>query len=86
MFFLAGKYCNVCFIKNNSTELNLQESIASSFDYTDGQKYPDNTEPLEIPKELWLLIDHLNKYGKSQVGFMKALNPNATQILCNILV
>ena len=65
----GGECCNVCFVKINSIELILQESIASSFDYTDGQKYPDNTEPLEIPKELWLLIDHLNKYGKSQVSF-----------------
>ena len=73
-------------MKTNSIELILQESIASSFDYTDGQKYPDNTEPLEIPKELWLLIDHLNKHGKSQVSFMKAFNPNTTQMLCIILV
>jgi len=42
------------------------ESTASSFDYMDGQSFPDATEPLEIPKELWLLIDHLHKYGMTQ--------------------
>lgn len=45
----------------------LQESIASVFDSTDGV-FPDSTEPLEIPKELWLLIDHLFKHGMTQVG------------------
>lgn len=28
--------------------------------------------PFEVPKELWLLVDHLHKYGLTQVGnFMK---------------
>ena len=34
------------------------ESIASS-----ASAFPDSIEPLEIPKELWLLIDHLHKFG-----------------------
>ncbi|XP_057305735.1 inositol polyphosphate 5-phosphatase OCRL-like [Hydractinia symbiolongicarpus] len=45
------------------------ESIASVFDSTDGV-FPDSTEPLEIPKELWLLIDHLFKHGMTQENIL----------------
>lgn len=29
--------------------------------------------PFEVPKELWLLVDHLHKYGLTQVSLGKKL-------------
>lgn len=33
-----------------------------------GPSPASDTEPLEIPKELWLLTDHLFNFGMRQVG------------------
>eukprot|EP00111_Clytia_hemisphaerica_P006345 TCONS_00018387-protein len=38
------------------------ENKASTFDKIDIQGF-DQTEPLDLPKELWLLVDHIHKHG-----------------------
>ena len=34
------------------------------------------TEPLEVPKELWLLTDHLFKFGMKEVSAITASHRN----------
>ncbi|XP_065649887.1 inositol polyphosphate 5-phosphatase OCRL isoform X3 [Hydra vulgaris] len=63
---------SLCYIYGPISQLSLDKVIKyqnkSSSDTTDG--IFDNKEPLEIPKELWLLIDHLHKYGMTQENIL----------------
>lgn len=42
------------------------ENLASS-----NSKFPETVDPLEIPKELWRLIDHIHKHGMTKQNILR---------------